>query len=168
MSITLKYITICITASAFLTACGNSDVLELPDAASTTGNTSAKPESKKNNEDHIADRGTLTDLLANQSTEEIGAVNKYLWQASLDVLSFLPINSADPFTGLIVFGKGRAPKSSQTYSASVFISDPALDARALRVVVRASGGLASAETQREIENAILSRARELRIAQAKL
>ena len=84
------------------------------------------------------------------------------------MLSFLPINTADPFTGLIVFGKGRAPGSSQIYSANVFISDPALDARALRVVVRASNGLASAETQREIENAILSRARELRIAQAKL
>ena len=168
MNITLKYISICITVSAFLTACGGSDVLVSSDIASTVESTSAKPKSNKTIEDHIADRGTLRDLLNNQGKEEIGAVNKYLWQASLDVLSFLPINTADPFTGLIVFGKGRAPGSSQIYSANVFISDPALDARALRVVVRASNGLASAETQREIENAILSRARELRIAQAKL
>jgi len=168
MNITLKYISICITVSAFLTACGGSDVIELPDTAPAVDSTSAKPESKSSINDLKADNGTLRDLLNNQGKEEIGAVNKYLWQASLDVLSFLPINTADPFTGLIAFGKGRAPGSSQIYSANVFISDPALDARALRVVVRTSDGLASAETQREIENAILSRARELRIAQAKL
>ena len=168
MNITLKYISICIRVSAFLTACGGPDVIELPETAPAVDSTSAKPESKSSIDDFKADNGTLRDLLNNQGKEEIGAVNKYLWQASLDVLSFLPINTADPFTGLIVFGKGRAPGSSQIYSANVFISDPALDARALRVVVRASNGLASAETQREIENAILSRARELRIAQAKL
>ena len=168
MNITLKYINICMIVSAFLTACGGSDAIKLPDTAPAVDSNSPKFESKSSIDDYIANRGTLRGLINNQGKEEIGAVNKYLWQASLDVLSFLPINTADPFTGLIVFGKGRAPGSSQIYSANVFISDPALDARALRVVVRTSGGLASAETQREIENAILSRARELRIAQTKL
>ncbi len=37
---------------------------------------------------------------------------------SIEVLSFLPINSADPFSGIIVFGKGKAPGSSQSYDAT--------------------------------------------------
>ena len=38
-------------------------------------------------------------------------VNKYLWNASLETLSFLPVESADPFTGILVMGWGRAPVS---------------------------------------------------------
>ena len=35
------------------------------------------------------------------------AVNRFLWQASLDVLSFLPIEGADPFSGVLVTGWGN-------------------------------------------------------------
>ena len=112
--------------------------------------------------------GKLSDLFANSRADDIGSVNKYLWHAALDVLSFLPIEAADPFSGIIAFGNGRAPGSSQVYRATVFITDPALDARSLKVSVTTSRGAASAQTQREIENAILSRARQLRISRAKL
>ena len=37
------------------------------------------------------------------------AVNRYLWAASIDVLNFLPIQSVDPFTGVIVMGFGTPP-----------------------------------------------------------
>ncbi len=112
--------------------------------------------------------GKLSDLFTGASPDEVGAINKYLWHASLEVLSFLPIEAADPFTGIITFGNGRAPGSSQVYRATVYITDPALDARSLKVSVSTSRGVASAETQRQIENAILSRARQLRISRAKL
>ena len=112
--------------------------------------------------------GKLSDLLTSGRADEIGAVNKYLWHASLDVLNFLPIEAADPFTGIIAFGNGRAPGSSQVYRATVYITDPALDARSLKVSITTSRGAASAETQRQVENAILSRARQLRISRAKL
>lgn len=36
-------------------------------------------------------------------------VNKYLWAASLDVLSFMPVQNADPFSGVIQFGYGTPP-----------------------------------------------------------
>jgi len=60
------------------------------------------------------------------------AVNRYLWAASLDVLNFLPVESVDPFTGVIVMGYGTPPGGSRAYRATIFISDPALDARCRR------------------------------------
>jgi hypothetical protein len=115
----------------------------------------------------LDDNGRLGDLFKSGS-DEIGSVNKYLWQASIEVLSFLPINSADPFSGIIVFGKGKAPGSLQSYDATVYISDPALDARSLSVTVRSSNGSVSSEAKREIELAILSRARQLRLKELDL
>ena len=115
----------------------------------------------------IDDDGKLGDLFKSGG-DEIGSVNKYLWQASIEVLSFLPIDSADPFSGIIVFGNGRAPGSSQSYDATVYISDPALDARSLNVTVRSSNGTVSSEAKREIESAILSRARQLRLKELDL
>lgn len=91
------------------------------------------------------------------------AVNRYLWQASLDVLNFLPIESVDPFTGVIVTGFGTPPGGGTAYRATVHVSDPALDARALNVALATRSGPVSADTQRAVEDAILSRARQLRI-----
>jgi hypothetical protein len=135
--------------------------VEPEDDISKSANDRAKAKAVRKN-------GKLGDLFASTRTNEVGAVNKYLWHAALDVLSFLPIEAADPFSGIIAFGNGRAPGSSQVYRATVFITDPALDARSLKVSVTTSRGAASAQTQREIENAILSRARQLRISRAKL
>ena len=110
----------------------------------------------------LDDNGKLGDLFKSDD-DEIGSVNKYLWQASIEVLNFLPMNSADPFSGVIIFGKGKAPGSSQYYDATVYVSDPALDARSLNVTVRSSNGIISSAAKREIESAILSRARQLRL-----
>lgn len=96
------------------------------------------------------------------------AANRYLWAASLDVLDFLPVESVDPFTGVIVFGFGTPPGSGSAYRATVFISDPALDARSLNVSLLTRSGPAAAETTRAIEDAILSRARQLRVADGAL
>ncbi len=90
-------------------------------------------------------------------------VNKYIWAAALDVLNFLPLQSADPFTGVIVTGFGAPPGGGRAYRATIFIQDPALDARSLKVALVTRSGPASAETIRAIEDAILTRARQLRI-----
>ena len=103
--------------------------------------------------------------------ETTRAANKYLWNASLDTLSFLPVEQADPFSGLLVTGWGRAPGASQQYRVTVFVSGVQLDASALRVsIVQRPGGRevsASTETIAQVEDAILSRARDLRIADAR-
>ena len=90
-------------------------------------------------------------------------VNKYLWNASLDILNFLPIQSADPFSGVIVTGYGTPPGGGRAYRATIFIRDPALEARSLNVALATRSGPASTETVRSVEDAILTRARQLRI-----
>ena len=90
-------------------------------------------------------------------------VNKYLWNASLEVLDFLPVQSVDPFSGVIVTGYGTPPGGGRAYRAAVLVNDPALDARSLNVAIMTRGGPASRETIRAVEDAILTRARQLRI-----
>lgn len=91
-------------------------------------------------------------------------VNRFLWTASLQVLDFLPVQSADPFTGVISTGYGVPSGGGQAYRATILISDPALDARSLNVALQTQGGRpVAAGTQRAVEDAILSRARQLRI-----
>lgn len=112
---------------------------------------------------------TLFDLFTNVDDPNTTIeVNKYLWNASLDVLNFLPIQSADPFTGVIVTGYGTPPGGGQAYRATIYIRDPALEARSLNVALATRGGPASTETVRAVEDAILTRARQLRIADLKL
>lgn len=140
---------VCLIASMALSACGGID------------SAPKQPEVEE-------ERETIWDLFNRPDQNTAVAVNKYLWRASMDVLNFLPVEAADPFTGVIVYDWGRAPGSPTLYRATVYVSDPALDARSLRVAVQTRSGTASAETQRQIENAILTRARQLRINGANL
>lgn len=114
-------------------------------------------------------RSTIWDLFTNADDPNTTVeVNKYLWQASLEVLNFLPIESVDPFTGVIVTGYGTPPGGGRAYRATIYVQDPALDARSLRVALQTRGGAVPAETARAIEDAILTRARQLRIRDSKL
>lgn len=103
-----------------------------------------------------------------RNQESIVRVNKYIWSASLEVLDFLPIQSVDPFTGVIVTGFGTPPGGGRSYRATVLINDPALDARSLNVALQTSSGPASAATVRAVEDAILTRARQLRVSDNRL
>jgi len=150
-----------------LQACNTTEKTDIDNANEEEVTSTTTDQTKKKGIVLLDDNGRLGDLFKSGS-DEIGSVNKYLWQASLEVLSFLPINSADPFSGIIVFGRGKAPGSSQSYDATVYVSDPALDARSLSVTVRSSNGTVSSEAKREIERAILSRARQLRLKELDL
>ena len=150
-----------------LQACSTTEKTDINKANDKKATSTTTDQTKKKGIVLIDDNGKLGDLFKSGG-DEIGSVNKYLWQASIEVLNFLPINSADPFSGIIVFGKGKAPGSTQSYDATVYISDPALDARSLSVTVRSSNGTVSSEAKREIELAILSRARQLRLKELDL
>ena len=150
-----------------ISACSNIDNLGSPKVDDGKETLVKENQVKKKGIVLLDDNGNLGDIFK-IGGDEIGSVNKYLWQASLEVLNFLPINSADPFSGIIIFGKGKAPGSAQIYDATVYISDPALDARSLSVTVRSSNGTISSEAKREIESAILSRARQLRLKELDL
>ena len=114
-------------------------------------------------------RETIWDLFTNVDDPNTTVeVNRYLWNASLDVLSFMPVQAADPFSGIIVVGFGRPPGGGTAYKATVYVRDPALDARSLSVALYTRSGPASAEAVRKVEDAILTRARQLRIRDGKL
>ena len=113
-----------------------------------------------------------------RSSDETGtgsgiAVNGYLWRASLDTMSFMPLSSADPFGGVIVTDWYVPPESpNERFKVQIYILDRQLRADGVRVTVfrQVRSGYdnwieaeVKAETRAELENAILTRARQLRI-----
>ncbi|MDE0112417.1 MAG: DUF3576 domain-containing protein [Albidovulum sp.] len=117
----------------------------------------AVPEEEQNEE-------TIWDLFGDQDNPNVTLeVNKYIWNASLEILDFLPVETLDPFSGVIVTGWGSPPGSTKSYKATVYVQDPALDARSLRLALLTQTGPADPDTVRQIEDAILTRARQLRI-----
>ncbi len=115
------------------------------------------------------DRETIWDLFEDRGDPSVTVqVNRYIWNAAFEVLDFLPVESADPFSGVIVTGWGRAPGSDTDYRAAVIVKDPALAARSLRVSLMTRDGPADQATVDAVENAIFARARQLRQADEKL
>ena len=110
-----------------------------------------------------------------EDTSPIG-VNSFLWRASLDTLSFMPLASADPFGGVIITDWYTPPESAnERFKMTVYILSRELRADGLRVAVfrqlsNGDGTWSDAEvdsaTRVNLEDAILTRARELRIASA--
>ena len=100
-------------------------------------------------------------------------VNSFLWRASLDTLEFMPLSDVDPFGGVIITDWYANPEQpGERFKATVYILDTRLRADALKVSVFRQTGDAGVwadaavdpETPAQIENAILTRARQLRIA----
>ena len=117
----------------------------------------------------VEKKASIFDLYKNKDENTAIAVNKYIWVATLEVLNFLPVISADPFTGIISFGLGKVPGSNRRYKGTVLINDPALDARSLKVsLISKDGSLLDPKTVREVENSILNRARQIYREQGKL
>ena len=117
----------------------------------------------------VKKRNTIWNLFSgNDDTNITVGVNKYLWQASLEVLNFLPVQSVDPFSGVIVTGYGTPPGGGRAYRATIYVQDPALDARSLKVALVSQAGPVDAATVRAVEDAILTRARQLRVRDSKL
>ena len=156
--------------STLLAACGGGGLFgggsnaNAPEAVATASNVPVNSREAKDQENSI------WDLFNNDANPNVTVeVNKYLWLAAQDVLNFLPIESVDPFTGVIVTGYGTPPGGGRSYRATIYVQDPALDARSLKVALQSrGGGPVSAETQRAVEDAILTRARQLRIQDGKL
>lgn len=108
-------------------------------------------------------QSSLFDFFRNRDDAgQVGAVNKYIWNAAIETLDFLPVESVDPFTGVITTGYGTPPGGGRSYRATILVNDPALDARSLNVALMTRNGPASAATVRAVEDAILTRARQLR------
>ncbi len=101
-------------------------------------------------------------------------VNSFLWRASLDTVSFMPLSSADPFGGVIITDWYSAPEApGERFKMTVYILDTRLRADGVKVSVfrqqkQAPDGswedaAVDPSTSAKLENAILIRARQLRI-----
>jgi hypothetical protein len=100
------------------------------------------------------------------------AVNAFLWRASLDTVSFIPVNSADPIGGFISTDWYLDPENpNERIKMNVYIKDRRLRADAISVSVfreiKVSEGWVKADvnpdTAKLVEASILTKARELRI-----
>lgn len=102
-------------------------------------------------------------------------VNSFLWRATLDTLSFLPITAADPFGGTILtdwYEDAEAP--GERFKVNVLILDRQLRADSLKISTfrqkkDSKGNWVDAPTDtslgRKLEDTVLTRARELRVKQ---
>jgi len=103
-------------------------------------------------------------------------VNSYLWRATLDTLSFMPLLTADPWGGVVNYDWYINPQTpNERFKATVFILDTRLRADALNVTVTKevkdtagqwTGAPVAAQTEADLENAILTKARQLNLSNA--
>lgn len=129
----------------------------------------------------VSDEGGFS-LLGSGKSKDAGTgltVNAYLWRGALDTVSFMPLASADPFGGVILtdwYSKPGLP--DERMKLNVFILDRELRADGVRVKAfrqtrRSGSGFGEVWTDAEVapgvatalEDAILTRARQLKIAQ---
>jgi hypothetical protein len=105
-------------------------------------------------------------------------VNSYLWRATLDTLSFMPLVSEDPFGGVIItdwYEDSKTP--GERYKVNALILDKTLRADGIKISLfkqvmdKKTGSWRDRKTDpadaRKIEDTILTRARELKINQGK-
>jgi len=99
-------------------------------------------------------------------------VNSFLWRATLDTISFMPVTSADPFGGVILTDWFAPPDTpNERFKLNVYVLGKALRADGIQVSVFRqmldNNGLwrdsaVEAGASRKIEDSILTRARQLR------
>ncbi len=100
-------------------------------------------------------------------------INSFLWRASLDTLSFMPLNSADPFGGVIITDWYSTPENpDERFKMTIYILDRRLRADGIKVAVFKQtlgetkqwlNADVAGDTAVQLENAILIRARQLRL-----
>jgi Domain of unknown function (DUF3576) len=173
-----------LVAASVLAACEDADVKEQRSGASgdrTRRDMSTGLGGKNTETGSLFGPGGIFGSKADKKVggEGVGvAVNAYLWRASLDTINFIPLVSADPFGGVIItdwYTPAESP--NERMKVQITILDRELRADGVRVAVfkqqqqtgPKGGGWVDAQvdprTNIDIENAILTRARQLRIAQ---
>ena len=120
-----------------------------------------------------SDTTTGTTAIESGSGRVTLGVKSYLWHATLDTLAFMPLASADPFGGVIITDWYSAPSNpNERMKVTIYILDRRLRADGIKIAVvrQTPAGDAWADAQvnpqtaTKLEDAILTRARELRLA----
>jgi hypothetical protein len=102
-------------------------------------------------------------------------VNSFLWRATLDTVAFLPIASADPFGGVVLTDWYEDPETpGERFKVNALILDRSLRANSIRISLFRqirneqnvwNDAAISKSKARALEDAILTRARQLRVSQ---
>ncbi len=120
--------------------------------------------------DSIFGEGGLMVLGGKKSaTSDVITVNSYLWRAALDTVNFMPLATVDPFGGVILTDWYSSPdKPGERYKLNIFVMGGQLRSDGIKVSMfkqrNGKNVAVDAKTNTDIEDAILTRARELRIA----
>ncbi len=168
MSLFSRFIMLALTSS-ILVACEGIQTSE-PDLPNDRWQKRDQQQSSIFGGDGISFGGKKEERL-NQGGTGIG-VNAYLWRATLDTISFMPLSSADPFGGVVLTDWYTTPEApNERFKLNVYILGQALRADGIRVAAfRQIKGATNdwqpadmeAKAVVDIENAILTRARQLR------
>ncbi len=132
---------------------------------------------RMSNEKHetiFGDGGLFGGSSKGKDEQPVGiGVNSFLWRATLDTVAFMPLASADPFGGVILTDWYQMPETpNERFKLNIFIVDRMLRADGVKVSVfkqvrDGSGHWTDAQVDPrmgpDLENAILTRARQLRI-----
>lgn len=153
-----------------LAACGPSRQPTLEELNDPRAATSVKG-TVSGNDDPLFTLGVDKKKNASASDNNGVGVNGFLWRAALDTLSFMPLASADPFGGVIITDWYTAPDvPGERFKATAYILGRELRADAVRVSIfhqmLKAGQWVDAPvtqaTQTQMEDKVLTRARELR------
>ena len=126
---------------------------------------------------HVPIVGKKKDPTPASTTGGSLGVNGFLWRATLDTLAFMPLASADPYGGVVITDWYINPeKPDERFKCTVYILDARLRADGLNVAVfkqnKGADGQwidapSATQTETDLENAILTRARQLRLSNLK-
>ena len=179
-----KFLTIA-SVSAFLAGCAGTQADYDSYPGSAPGD--QKVNGRKATRADIKEQGSLfgeggLDIFGGEDSQQgtgggsgIG-VNSFLWRATLDTLSFMPLNSADPFGGVIItdwYAPAETP--NERFKLTAYILGTALRSDAIKVSVfrqvnvgpnQWQDAVVEDGTVTSLEDAILTRARQLRIDSA--
>ncbi len=129
--------------------------------------------SSSDDKQYIQDTDTGSTAISSDSGQRTLGVNSYLWHATLDTLAFMPLQSEDPFGGVIITDWYTSPQTpTERVKVTIYILDRRLRADGLKIAVfrqtKTADGWADAQvnpdTATKLTDAILTRARELRLA----
>ena len=161
----LQFVALAGVASTFLAGCGSNHYQSAPPPE-------AHDRDVPRTESVVASKGG--GLFSSSKKEDTGVeVNAFLWRASLDTVAFMPLLSADPFGGVILsdwYGPSETP--DERFKVNIYIISKNLRADGLKVSIfrqtRDPGGQwkdsnVGPEVATEFENAVLTRARDLRL-----
>ena len=121
-------------------------------------------------------KGGIDLLKQDKQTASIGVgmpINPYLWKASLETVSFMPLSSADPFAGIIITDWYSHNSINERCKINIFIKGVELKTSNLRVNSFCQtlsdtnnwlGDESDIEINAQIENAILNKAKKLKLS----